>query len=246
MDNFDNAVSSFKNLPAWAQVVEMVQEVPQLPATIQKALVYLGDSSNVDLRELTSILESDPGITAKILKVANSSLFSRSKEIANLVTATNLLGLKILKGILIATSLKDLCAPSTDFLRHAWKKSGLTLKLVREICEKNPSLNAEDLATMAIIHNIGEIVLGSNSKYQQITVRAFDAAINEKEGLTIVLEDIIGFKPSLVSALLVKKWSFPDSLCYHILHRDSPLELLSWNDNQLIHHAVFQLASLTA
>ncbi len=246
MNSFDEAVQKSKELPTWSQVAEVVEEAPQLPSTIQKILSLIENGFAVDLRVLSAIIEKDAGLAAKILKVANSSLFNQTKSVTNILAATSIIGLKTLKGILISTTLKDLQSPDTDFLKYAWKKSYLTCNILRSLPPFQTELDIEDLATLGLIHNIGEIVLGGNSKFKNLTVKAYDQAIQQSSGVTFILEDFIKFKSSLVSALLLKKWNFPDSISLHVLHRDSPLEFLNWGKNKLMAHAAFQMASLSA
>lgn len=244
MREFNNEITRFRNLPSWNEIVAMVQEVPPLPSTISEALELVQNGPDVNLRRLTAILEKDAGLTSKILKVANSALFCKSGQVSNLLTATNIIGLKTLKGILISTSLKEIFTPNTDFLKHSWKKSAICCKLLRELCASSTLYDPEDLSTLGVVHCIGEIILGSHEKFRPVTIKAVEITKDENEIPTFTLEDMIGFKPSLVSALLMKKWNFPEHLCLHALHRDSPIDLLDWNSSKLLSHALFQTVSL--
>ncbi|MCX7952224.1 MAG: HDOD domain-containing protein [Deltaproteobacteria bacterium] len=244
MQSFERDLQYQKNLPGWNQVVEIVQDVPPLPTTIEKALRLIQDGEHVSLRQLTAILEKDSGIASKILKVANSALFNRTKEVSNLLTATTVIGLKTLKGILISTSLKDIFLPETDFLKFSWRKSAICCVVLRSLSGQIKGIDPEDAATLGILHNLGELVLGSHKEYKKICSKSFEKAKLEKEVVNFILEDSLGFKPSLVTALLSKKWNFPDNLCWHILHKDSPIDLLGWSGQSFLMHLLFQAVTL--
>ena len=71
-----------------------LKHLPVMPAVSQKILQHAEGGEDISFKELEDLIKLDPGLTAKILKVANSALYARQREITTLQMAITLLGLK--------------------------------------------------------------------------------------------------------------------------------------------------------
>ena len=78
------------------QVVEMVDKMPAFPESVQQVLELTGDI-NCSPRELVRVVEHDPVLTGRILKVVNSAYFGLSRSISSVKEALAFIGLNTLK-----------------------------------------------------------------------------------------------------------------------------------------------------
>ncbi|HPP46515.1 MAG TPA: HDOD domain-containing protein, partial [Accumulibacter sp.] len=83
-----------------------IYEVPTLPAIVMQALHVLQDPSS-DAKDVQRVIINDPAISAKILRVANSAFFGRSRRVGTIAEAVNVLGFTNIQGILISVSAFD-------------------------------------------------------------------------------------------------------------------------------------------
>src|SRR5512147_1669919 len=81
--------------------VESIKEFPIMPQVASKILELQEDRLDISFKELEQIVLLDPALTAKILKVANSALYARQREITNLQQAITLLGFKMIKSMIM-------------------------------------------------------------------------------------------------------------------------------------------------
>ncbi len=83
-------------------VLETIKQLPPLPASIVKieAIYHDPDSS---FHEMSKVLETDPLLTADILKAANSPLYGFSREMTSVSQVVSLFGMGTIRGFALAS-----------------------------------------------------------------------------------------------------------------------------------------------
>lgn len=69
-------------------------QIPIVPEVATNIMQLNENSDNLSSSELTKLIALDPYLSASILKIANSALYSRRSKIKELDTAVNLIGFK--------------------------------------------------------------------------------------------------------------------------------------------------------
>jgi HD-like signal output (HDOD) protein len=112
-------------LPSLGDIMYFSSSIPSFPAIATRALHLLADP-DVELKELTTLINSDQGIAANVLKVANSPAFRGTAEITNIQLAVNRLGLNLVSQLLAVSSTRALFNPASRriFEEYApiWKR----------------------------------------------------------------------------------------------------------------------------
>ena len=85
-----------------------IKDLPVFPQVAIKILQIQEENIDISFKELESIILLDPALTAKILKVANSALYARQREITNLQQALTLLGFKMVKSLVLLVSASNI------------------------------------------------------------------------------------------------------------------------------------------
>src|SRR3990172_1015057 len=177
-------------------------ELPVLPATTQKVLGLMSDP-DVSIEKVKRLVSTDPALTAKILKVANSAFYGSYRNIQNLSQAILRLGLNAVRNIVVATSMKNV-----------YKKFGLAEKLIWEqmigsalaasvIARHTRTVDPEDAFIGGLLHDIGKVVV--NNEYPE-------KVYNDQVSFETAERDIFEFTQREVGAFVVKKWGFPENL----------------------------------
>lgn len=86
-------------------MTEEIKSLPPLPASIVK-IQELCMSNDTDIDELSKVIESDPMLSANILKSVNSPLYGMSKEISSIPQAVMLFGISMIRGFAAANAIK--------------------------------------------------------------------------------------------------------------------------------------------
>lgn len=194
-----------------SKIYSKIDELPTLPSTVTRLLTLFEDKrSNVSL--ITEIVQKDPALAAKILKVANSAYYGFSQKISNLERAIALLGFNMIKslvisiGVMTSISLKN---KTTVSIKDLWNHCVTTAILMREMGKRINNDNESDhLFILGLLHDIGMVV------FDQFFSEDFQEVINiatsvERKDFYKIEQKIIGFDHGEVGGMLLARWNFP-------------------------------------
>lgn len=195
--------------------------------------------------ELAKLLSSDSALAARVLKIANSAMFSRQREITTLNQAIMIIGFKALKGIVVAATLRQMNGRGAAAIeKMVWENSMCSAMVATSIAKLLRKRYIEEIFLLGLLHSLGQVVLLAQSEtakdyaklIQQIEVRTLDYVTLEQE--------MFGFTHALIGALVAKKWNFSAETCQVILHYKDPIESPRPSDEAAEKTAVVQLADL--
>lgn len=194
--------------------------IPVMPFSAQKAF-QLSTSPKADARDFIQLLESDEGLSARILKIANSVYFDRGKKSETLEQAVTVVGINELKSILNANSLADLF-PSSHPLRSFFWKHNISVAIAAKVLASKLAPGLSDSAFMAgLMHDIGKLFLVQRApeEYSRILASV------ESRGLSFrtAEAEVFPFDHSEVGQLIAEKWNFPDQLISAIRNHHAPV-----------------------
>lgn len=113
-----------------------LDSLPSMPATAV-TIVGLCDDPNVGMDELAQAVALDPGLAARILRMANSAAYSRGNEITSLDRAMMQMGLKVVKltalGFVVSSTLSDELSSNADLAARVWRQCLVEAVACREL-----------------------------------------------------------------------------------------------------------------
>jgi putative nucleotidyltransferase with HDIG domain len=190
---------------------QYLKSMPIIPDVAVKILSITEDKLDISFKDLENIIRVDPSLTAKVLKIANSAMYGRQREIKSLQTAITLLGFKNLKSlVLLVTASGTLARERNDrFYQHFWKHSILTAFLARHMAIRcNRKDAAEDCFIAGLLHDIGQAAFYNAGKERYAPV--VSALIEGKTPVEDIEDEIYGADHREIGATLLGHWSFPD------------------------------------
>lgn len=227
-----------------AQVVELVGELPVMPAIVSKAMAALDDPSTT-MAEVGEILEHDPALAAKIVRVSNSPYYGMMRYVGTLKLALVVLGVQEVRNIILGVSVchtlqadSQDSAFTSDYWRHSFFVGGLAKRLGQHL-----KLGLQGEAFLSgLLHDIGKLVLmrALGDKYARLVAGCVADGVftDARERLEY------GFTHAEVGAAMGDKWNFPltlsDAILYH--HEEWKDGLAAARDPRLA--AVVRLANL--
>ncbi len=189
----------------------MAGRLYSLPGVAMKVL-ELADSPDADSSTLKACIEKDPALTAKILRVVNSSLYSPGRPIGDLGQALAMLGSKPLKLLVLGFSL-----PSDMFqglesktLAMYWRHTLTKAVAARALMENLFRRSGDEAFLAGLLQDLGMLVLIQTlgPPYQRLLEKirecGEDVYYRERESL--------GFDHTALTAKLLLHWQMPDSL----------------------------------
>ena len=192
----------------------MCERMPAFPASVQQVISLTSDI-NSSPKQLVKVIDHDPVLTIKILKVANSAYFGLSRKIVSINHAVVYLGLNTVKHVALAIAAigslprdNDAGFDMDDFLLHSLTTAVLTRSLARHM--RVPEVEAANFFVAGLLHDIGQVV------FAQFKHKEFAQALEKCRTEGMPLHDaehaIIGHDHCEVGAVLCESWSFPESL----------------------------------
>ena len=131
-----------------------------LPAVAVEVL-RLTEHPKADVRALRECLQQDPALTAKVLRVVNSSLFGLSHSVGDLNEAVALLGIKQLKLLVLGFSLPeqlflDIAGEQLDWY---WNSTLARAVAAREVSEQLFKRSGDEAFLAGLLQDLGVLVL---------------------------------------------------------------------------------------
>lgn len=163
--------------------------------------------------DIGSVIAKDPGLSARLLRLVNSSFYGFQSKVDTISRAISIVGLDDLYHLVISTCVVDSFARiSSDLvdMTDFWLRSvhcGVVAKLLANEC---PALNAERLFLVGLLHDIGSLVI-----YQQmpeLAVEVLQAIGHDRRLLDKAEQDLLGFTHAQVGKELLSSWGLPGSL----------------------------------
>lgn len=193
------------------QVVARLKQIPSLPSAVSELLASFSNE-DIDVDQIAAQIAKDQGLTARVLRVANSSFYGLQTRVGTIHEAVVVLGFRAVRSMVLAVGMTgafraDLC-PGFDakaYLRHGVGVA-LACRNLAPLVGQNP-----DLAfTGGLLHDIGQLVLASNFSKPYAGTLAY----RKKHDCPLVVaeRDILGMDHSQVGGLLSEAWRFPESL----------------------------------
>ena len=214
---FQGRLAAGKN---WMEIVAWVGDLPPLPHVAAKA-IQLVEDPDATAQKLTDVLSSDTALAARVLKIANSAMFSRQREITTLSQAIMVIGFKALKGIIVAATLRQLNRSSGKTEKLVWENSMCTAMGAHILTAHLKKRFLDEVFLLGLLHDLGKLVLIKQTPKEYIEVNK-----QIETGLTFVDAEmkVLGFAHPLIGALVAKKWNFSPEICQVILHHHDPLD----------------------
>jgi len=191
-----------------------VESMPAFPKSVQRILELTRDI-NCRPKDLVAVIEKDPVITIKVLKIVNSAYYGLPNKITSINQSAVFLGVNTLKNLALSFSTTGMLPKKNDAgfdIQHYLISSLVTANLVRSLgAQFAPGeIDPTDCYIAGLLHDFGKVVFAQCMSAEFNQALALSASDNLP--LHKAEEAIIGADHTLVGAMLAKRWQFPDSL----------------------------------
>jgi len=205
------APSDTPTLIALEAMVQRARQLYSLPA-VAAEVIELTNCPRVDARALKDCIEVDPALTAKIMRVVNSSLFGLSREVVDLNQAIALLGTTPLKLLVLGFSLPEnlFCEVAREQLEWYWSTTLARAVAAREISEQLWDRPGDDAFLVGLLQDIGVLVLIGELK--DTYAHFLEGVIDKRADLKRLEVESLGFDHTALSAALLQHWKMPELL----------------------------------
>ena len=207
-------------------LIEKANNVPSLPVIVTKTLQLIqNDKSSAS--QLSRIIKYDTGLTGKILKLVNSSMYGFSKQISSIQHGIAILGFNTIKGLVISSNIyKSFRSSKMDDLfdyDKFWLHTTLCATIANEFSSKlYQDDEKEEIFSSAILHNIGKLILNKydNENYRNVLTDIEDEMQFEKN--IEIEEKYCTLAHTTVGKIVTEKWNLPEFISEVAAFHHSP------------------------
>lgn len=175
----------------------ILPSLPDLAMRIRRAI----DDEMSDAREIARLVEADPAMTAKLLKVANSAFYAGSNEVETLPKAVVRMGMKTTKQLVMSFALRDIFSNKDPAIQRRmlvlWKHSAQIAALCFVLARETTHIDPEEALLIGLVHDVGTIaILNYIEKYPDLA--------EDPEALEQTIDHMCGE----LGAMILREWKF--------------------------------------
>lgn len=205
-------------------IADGILYLPSLPLVVAK-IVELVDNPKTNAATLSSLIATDPGLTARMLKLANSAFYGFPRRIGTINLAIVVLGFNTVKDLGVSSSLVDrfnFNSESTDFdMPGFWEHSIGTAIAARMISRVGNYRVVGEAFVTGLLHDIGRLII---VRYLPKEFKQIGQVEREKNLLLWEAEaEVLGLTHAEIGGLLTQRWNLPDQIVSAIRHHHQPL-----------------------
>lgn len=205
-----------------------INDLPTLPSVFLN-IMRIMRNPKVPIKEVAQVVEADPAISMKILRLINSSFYGLSRKIDSVQQAIVLLGSNTLRNVVISVSIFKALEKDDErcgFNRENFWQHSIGCGVVARFIGKRVGMSGDEEGFIAgVIHDIGKVVLDRYFPNEMIAVlnrvRTDNISFYQAE------RDLISISHMEIGAFLAESWNLPEKLVcviagHHKFNPDCP------------------------
>ncbi len=172
----------------------------------------LVNRDNSSVEDIACLVSHDPALTFRVLKLANSALYSRKGNISTIDDAIQKIGTDELCNIAIATSAALVfkgAGRNKINLKDYWQHSVFTAILARELYQLKTKKKQGTMFVAGLLHSIGFLIVLERLPYYMVKL---DDVVGDEHKERGFEKGTLGFTFVDISSELLKKWQLGDEL----------------------------------
>ena len=179
-------------------------KLPTLPAISLEALLVVNDAGS-SMADVARIISKDTSMAARLVRYANSPLYSGINKVTSVKTAITRIGFDAVKHAILSLAMKDVLTsaykPIQERMESLWAHSVKVASIATMLATRFTHLNKDEAMLAGLIHDVGAIPILIKAKdYPALTD-------NEKN-----LDKVIHALHMLIGKLLLQHWNFDKTL----------------------------------
>jgi HD-like signal output (HDOD) protein len=183
------------------------------PPSVIREILPLLDEAEFSAEKLSNVILKDPSLTARVLKVANSSFYGYSGQVNNVNQAVMILGQDMVKCLIMSISIHNQVTsrePGKDAeYTQLWKHFLETASVAKNIAMTVNHGMEEEAYIAGLLHDFGRLFL---LKFFSAELFQVNRLVREGQSLIAAERKILGTDHQEIGDFVARKWSLPESL----------------------------------
>jgi HD-like signal output (HDOD) protein len=178
--------------------------LPSLPEVAQK-IQKVFRAADASAEKISQVLLTDPAMTGKLIRVANSALYRGVAPIDTIQAAVVRLGMDTTYKLVMTYAMNDLFVSHSDYVSQRMHKlsehSRKVAAISRVLAENSKKFDPEQAMLAGLVHDLGVIVI----------LNYMDKHAQELPDKKLLDETIVTMRPQ-ITGMLMQKWNFTEEI----------------------------------
>ncbi len=201
------------------EVLKRIEELPSL-STVVAEFLELSRREFFSAKDFEAVISKDQALVARLLKVANSGLYGKSRGVHSIPEAVVLVGLESMKKIVFTVSTEGLTRlrlknysyePSRGYWMHS-TAVGLAARALIEVLPVKP-LHAEEAFVAGLLHDVGKLIVDDY----------LDPQLGKRQVSLSEECEAVGLDHAELGELILRNWRLPESIVAAICDHHAPM-----------------------
>ena len=205
-------------------IIGRVSSLPSLPDIYQKVVAEI-ESENGCIANVGKLVARDPAMTAKLLQLANSTIFGLRSKVSSPAQAASMIGMDALQSLVLSvavfqsfskTKTKGCCIESLS--DHCLRVGGLCRHIAQS--ERLDKEMIGEAYTAGLLHDVGKLIVATNAPEE------LSAAIEKSKLENIPLfeaeRQLFELSHDWIGGYLLSLWGLPQTIVEGIAFHHSP------------------------
>ncbi|WEF35901.1 HDOD domain-containing protein [Pseudoduganella chitinolytica] len=193
------------------EIIRSVRDLPSLPAVVAELLMTM-EQEEIDTHALAAKITHDQALTAKTLRLANSSFYGLQSKVTSIAQAISVLGFHSIRTLVTACSVTASFTPRPggDFDFGAFWRHATAGAVAARVLAPHLRVNPDTAFTAGLLHDLGTLVLVTRFPLDYRHVATWQ---RQHDSTTATAEQaLFGTDHAVVGAALAAHWKFPQSI----------------------------------
>lgn len=208
-------------------IINRIHNLPTPPMVFTQVNKVINDPKT-SAYQIGAIISEDPALSAKVLKLTNSSFYGIPRTITSVKQAIVILGLDVVRSLVLSASVFESFSKQykidKNYLDEFWRHSlsvGFMARIISRTKNFPSFMEAEEAFSAGLLHDIGKLVIFAHMPEEFSEIR--NILNNDPAKMSYEVEEqILEFDHSLVGAYLAHKWNLPPELANAIRYHHFP------------------------
>jgi len=194
---------------------------------VASGIINVIDDPESTAKDLKDIVELDPPLTSKVLRVANSAYYALQKKVKSIEQAAILIGFDAIKELALSLKVGEIFGSKDSVEGYTraslWKHSIAVGLLSRMIYRREFREKGENIYIAGLLHEIGIIVEDQflHNDFNKILHKAKA----EKKNLSEAEYEILGYHHAELGKAITGHWNFPREIIMGIGYHHNPTQV---------------------
>jgi len=201
-------------------------DISTIKSVVSSIIKIINDPDST-AKDIEEIIQVDPPLTARVLKVANSAYYSPQNKISEIDQAVIWLGFNTVKELILSQKVCKIFEKDEEYEGYSrpslWRHSLAVALMGKMIYRREFGERGEDAYVAGLLHDIG--IISVDQFLQEGFKKALKAANDTQENLYCAENNIWGFNHQDVGKKITLNWSLPEEYVMSIGYHHNPDEV---------------------